>query len=173
MTSSDEIWRDIPGYEGRYQASTLGRIRSLDRYVRCGIGGAGVRLHKGRILSPGVGGSDPYQRVKLGADAPNTTVHGLVAAAFLGPRPTGHEVLHLDGDPLNNRVSNLTYGLRAEKVPIAYRGGRAWKILTLEQIQDIRRRSEAGERGTDLAKEYGVSRSHITNIKYGRRVNGI
>lgn len=169
MTSSDEIWRDIPGYEGRYQASTLGRIRSLDRYVRCSTGGVGIRLHKGRILRPAGQSSDPHLRVVLGKKAPSSLVHVLVATTFLGPRPAGCDVRHLDGDPLNNRVDNLAYGSRTENIQDVYRIGRPWKTLTVEQVRDIRRRLAAGEKGRVLAREYGVSEACISAIETGRR----
>lgn len=52
MTSCLEEWRDIPGYEGRYQASNMGRIRSVDEFVRCGKGGKGSRLKKEGSFDP-------------------------------------------------------------------------------------------------------------------------
>lgn len=138
MTSTCEVWRDIPGYEGRYQASNLGRVRSLDRYVKCARGGKGTRLLKGRVLRPAGQQSDPHLRVVLGHKAPGSCVHTLVALAFIGPRPEGCDIRHLDGNPLNNHADNLAYGTRTENILDVYRIGRAWRTLTAEQVQTIR-----------------------------------
>ena len=168
MTTSSEEWRDIPGYEGRYQASNQGRVRSVDHYVKCGPGGRGARLVRGRILRPAGQRKDPHLSVTLGHKAAGSCVHSLVALTFLGPRPEGYDVRHLDGDPLNNRVENLVYGTRTENILDVYRTGRAWRALTTEQVQDIRARLNAGERGADLAREYGVGQACISAIKHGR-----
>ena len=74
----------------------------------------------------------------------------------------------MDGNPLNNRADNLAYGSRTENILDVYRVGKAWRKLTIEQVQDIRQRLSAGERGVDLAREYGVGQSCISAIKTGR-----
>lgn len=99
--SAPEIWRDIPGYEGRYRASTLGRIWSLVR---------------GRPLSPSLH-RDWYAKVNLrdGAGGYRTFhVHTLVGLAFLGPRPSSCFVDHRDCDHTNDRADNLRYLTPAE-----------------------------------------------------------
>lgn len=166
MTCCREEWRDIPGYEGKYQASSLGNIRSLDRRVN--IFGGHTRLMRGRVLKPAGQRKDPHLRVVLGHGAPGSCVHTLVALTFLGPRPEGQEVRHLDGNPLNNRVENLAYGTRTENILDVYRQGKAWRTLTAEQVLEIRERLAAGEKGSTLAKEYGVGQGCISAIKHGR-----
>lgn len=66
-----------------------------------------------------------YRRVTLSADGKVTTrtVHSLVAEAFIGPRPDGLEIRHLDGDPSNNAASNLAYGTHAENMQDKVRHG--------------------------------------------------
>lgn len=162
-TSCNEEWRDIPGYEGKYQASSLGRIRSLDRRVPCAHGA--TRTMKGRVLRPAGQKRDPHLFVVLGHKAHGSPVHSLVAAAFLGPRPAGQEVRHLDGNPQNNRVDNLAYGTRTENILDVMRIGRAWRKLTPDQVLDIRARLAAGESGVNLARLYGVSQTCISAIK--------
>jgi hypothetical protein len=167
-----ELWRDIPGYEGRYQASNLGRIRSLDRRVPCAHGA--TRLMRGRVLKPAGSKYDPHLSVVLGHGRAGSLVHKLVALAFLGPRPDGQEVRHLDGDPLNNRADNLAYGTRTENLLDIYRaGGSRPGGLTAEQALGIYNRLKAGERGADLAREHGVSQACISSIKVGGTLSWI
>ena len=103
---ANERWASVPGFEGHYLVSSEGRIRSLKRRTRDG----GPLYVNWRIDRYG------YVIVDLWRDAKSARrrAHVLVAAAFLGPRPDGREVRHLDGNPANPRLSNLAYGTRAE-----------------------------------------------------------
>lgn len=161
-----EVWRDIPGYEGKYQASNLGQVRSLDRYVRCAHGAE--RLVRGRILKPSGNKRDPHLYVVLGHGAHGVAVHRLIAQTFIGTCPNGQEVRHLDGNPLNNKVDNLAYGTRSENILDVYRVGGAWRTLTVDDVRDIRARLAQGERGADIARLYGVSHGCISAIKCRR-----
>lgn len=96
-----ETWSSIPGHEGRYEASTLGRIRSIMN---------GPRLKR---ATPQKAGS--YLRVGLcvadnGSRMVTRLVHQLIAETFIGPRPNGMVVRHLNGDKTDNRAENLAYG---------------------------------------------------------------
>ena len=165
----EEVWRDIPGYEGKYQASSLGRIRSLDRTITQ-IGRWGrpfTRKLKGQVLRPAANKYNPHLYVVLSRGL-GSPVHQLVAAAFLGPRPEGFDVRHIDGDATNNNVENLCYGSRTDNILDVYRQGRAWRKLTLEEILDIRDRVLSGETGAALAREFGVSPATVSAIKVGR-----
>lgn len=103
---TEEQWRPIPGYEGRYEASDQGRIRSLPRTVVSRNGGR--YPVRGGVLRLRVG-SGGYLTTMVGRGTPQL-VHRLVAAAFLGTPPDGQEVCHRDGDRANPMVSNLAYG---------------------------------------------------------------
>lgn len=117
-----ENWKDIPGYEGRYQVSDLGNVRSVDRYVRLATNnGATQRLAKGRLLRPGARPSG-HTTVALGKRN-SVGVHQLVLLAFVGPCPAGHEVLHDDHKPANNVLTNLRYGTRSENLKMDYAAG--------------------------------------------------
>ena len=114
-----EEWRDIPGYEGRYQVSNLGQVRSLDRPVRC-RGGA-FRTAKGKVLRPAPHKSG-HLMVMLGRRN-NADVHVLVLRAFVGPPPPKHEALHEDHNPAHNALSNPRWGTRSENVKMDYAVG--------------------------------------------------
>lgn len=103
----DEEWRAIVGYEGAYEVSNLGRVRSLDRRVHSGRGRE--RMSKGRTLSLWSGDHYVKVRLKLNGTGSTRNVHALVAAAFLGPRPDGLEVCHNNGQHHDNRAANLRY----------------------------------------------------------------
>lgn len=102
-----EHWRPVPGFPG-YLYSGRGRVLSADRVDAAG------RWWPGRIMrqTPDRKG---YLRVSLrrGGEPYGRTVHSLVAA-FLGPRPAGLQVRHLNGNPGDNRLENLTYGTATE-----------------------------------------------------------
>ena len=112
----EEIWKDIPNYEGYYQVSNLGRVKSLKRYVKfmhCN------KLINERILKGGIG-SRGYLVVILSKDKKPKTfeVHKLVAIAFLGHKPCGYKrvVNHIDNNPVNNKASNLEIVSQRENV---------------------------------------------------------
>ena len=116
-----EEWRSVVGYEGLYEVSNTGQVRSLDRYVK----GKSYRLHKGKVLSPGKN-SRGYLSAVLSYNGKHKaiTVHRLVAEAFL-PNPDNlPEINHKDEDKTNNSVDNLewcdrsynnNYGTRKDK----------------------------------------------------------
>lgn len=110
--STPEQWRDIPGYEGAYQVSDQGRVRSCDREVNGAYGSRYARPGKIMIQATDRG----YKKVPLCKNAKQRhyRVHTLVLAAFVGPRPKGSQVRHLDGKRDNNLLSNLTYGTPSE-----------------------------------------------------------
>ena len=97
-----EEWRDIKGFEGIYQVSNEGRVRSLD-HVTAG------RHWKGKVLSAAVKAGYPSVRLSNGAEKRSCRVHRLVAEAFLDNPETLPEVNHIDGNKNNNHVDNLEW----------------------------------------------------------------
>ena len=116
-----EIWKDIKGYEGLYQVSNLGRVKSLDRIVHCKNGT--IKFCKGMILHTF---KNNYLFVRLSKDSTYKTkyIHKLVAQAFI-PNPDDlPEINHKDENKLNNDINNLewctiaynnAYGTRTER----------------------------------------------------------
>jgi hypothetical protein len=162
-----EQWKDIPGFEGRYQVSDLGRVRSIDHRVRVVVHGVETtRLSPGKMLKPGRMGGREHVSVAIGKGN-SMPVHYLVALAFIGPRPEGYDVAHGDGDASNNRVGNLRYATRASNnQDMVYHGRRR---LTVEQIRRVRveARSYYGA-GKALALEFKVSPATISDVLAGR-----
>lgn len=124
----------------------------------------------GRILNP----SGRYLHVKKSTlPRCNIYVHEAVAAAFIGPRPDGQYVRHLDGDRTNNRLSNIAYGTPAENISDAREHGTMSRgeahtksILTEAQVREIRAAGKTNR--NDLAARYGVHRVTIEKIIGGR-----
>jgi len=135
-----EIWKPIQGFEGRYEVSDRGHVKS-----------GGVKILRGAISS------NKYLVVNLQSLV--HCVHTLVLEAFVGPRPAGLVCDHIDGDRFNNCVGNLRWITSAENT----RRGRATK-LTESQVQDIRKHAQSGVPQKELAKAYGVARITINHI---------
>jgi hypothetical protein len=108
-----EKWKDITGYEGLYQVSDQGRVRSLDRKVKSK--GSGSYLRKGQLIKPKMR-RDGYPSVGLRADGGRKffLVHRLVLEAFVGVRPEGMEARHLNDVKSDARLENLVWGTRSE-----------------------------------------------------------
>ncbi|GAB3830067.1 NUMOD4 domain-containing protein [Kribbella italica] len=119
-------WKDIPGYEGHYQASSDGRVRSLDRTVSMGRGGHTKKI-RGCILRPTVE-RDRWGHLKVGLRRDGKTVtrrvHSLVMLAFVGEREDPSLVTcHGDGNPANNHLCNLRYDTQSNNSLDAVRHG--------------------------------------------------
>lgn len=108
----DEEWRDVRGLEGRYQVSSLGRVRSIPR----------ARTRGGILKAVQRNKSDKY--LVVGLPGGTRTIHRLVAEAFLERLPQHELVRHLNGVPTDNRVSNLAWGTHSENNQDTVRHGR-------------------------------------------------
>lgn len=102
------VWKPVVGYEGRYEVSNEGVIRSLDVAVRCR--GTGIRVHKGKLL-PCRANNRGYLTVNLTKDniTKSFLVHRAVAEAFIPNFFALPQVNHKDGNKGNNDVSNLEW----------------------------------------------------------------
>lgn len=171
-TGMDEIWKPIPiGKDGWYEASNLGRIRRAK-------GGRGAVI--GRILR-----QHPYRAKPEYAPRCRTTlrfgdfsltreVGHLVARAFLGPPEEGQECAHLDENPWNNRPENLRWATRQENFLQSLNSGRIQFLRGEQQSQskltsdDVRAIRKSAKPSRQLAKEYGVCKTNILEIKSGK-----
>jgi hypothetical protein len=115
-----EIWKDISGYEGLYQASTLGNVRSVDRNViyKNGV----VATHRGKILKPKMSGNDYLHLTpSKGNVAKKEYVHRLIALTHCSNPNNLPFVNHKDGNKLNNCADNLEWVSRSENCIHSYR----------------------------------------------------
>lgn len=174
-----EQWREIPGYEGVYEVSNHGRVRSLDRLVsmRSGRGPNAIfyQRYPGRLLRPGVA-SHGYPTVCLntGGKRKSYCLHELVLATFVCPRPEGQEALHGDGDKGNNHLSNLRWGTRKENRADAARHGTIVRGENFKHAKLTRdaviliRRSRGRVSQSALAARLGVSPAAVQAVHDGR-----
>ena len=110
-----EHWRPIIGYEGLYEVSDHGRVKSLER--RSHLYGGRYRTYPEMIRTP-VDIFGGYKAVKLTRDRRRIqrTVHTLVLTAFVGPRPDGLVACHNDSNPTNNRLENLRWDTQSSNI---------------------------------------------------------
>lgn len=165
-----EEWREIPGFEG-YEASSFGRIRSIERSVATK---RGIWHYHGKILavsqkqsghlSTGLGIVNGKQR--------RLQIHQAVMLAFVGPAPENKMVAHNDGDPTNNNVDNLRYDTLSGNYLDKHRHGTMvrgadfrWTKLTESQVTEIRQSKLSIK---ELMQKYKMSRSHLCALKSGK-----
>lgn len=164
-----EVWKDIPGYEGLYQVSDHGRVKSLARKVERG---AGFYVCKERVLKPALVDGYPMVALSRNGKAKSIRVHILVMLTFVGPCPEGQEVLHKNGIRSDARLSELSYGTRRENMADAVLHRTVTGVnngnakLNAFQIVDIWDAYDTLER--ELAERHNVCVNTIRNLKMGR-----
>lgn len=169
-----EIWKDINGYEGLYQVSNLGRVKSLDRVDCSG------RHRVGVTLKPGTS-HNGYLFVRLSKNSKysNKRINRLVAEHFIDNPLNKPEVNHCDGNKLNNQVDNLEWSTRSENTLHAFASGlkqpskgesHGQHKLTKELVHEIKSTYKPYdvEFGCHaLSRKYGISPSQVCSIAKG------
>lgn len=125
--SEAERWRPVLGFEGLYEVSDQGRVRSLDRVIMQ-TGAANSYVHEGRLLKQQVG-KNGYPSVTLSRSGEKRlrTVHTLVAEAFIGARPyASAHARHLNDVKTDNRSVNLEWGSTSDNMHDRTRNGIHW-----------------------------------------------
>ena len=175
-----EIWKAIPGFEGGYEVSNLGRVRSIDRviYADNRWGQSAPRTYPGKMLSPFTNkarGGYRYVNLRTAGGQKNCRVAVLVAAAFIGERPNGKQVAHRNGVATDDRPENLCYKTPLEntadkRVHGTHTSGETHSRarLTAAQVAEIRAQRRKTPQAI-LAARFSVSVGHINNIQCGIR----
>lgn len=158
-----EEWKPVVGYEGLYEVSSLGRVRSLDRFY--------YRLHKGKVLSP-TKDRYGYLTVTLNCNGKSKTIkiHRLVAQAFIENPDNLPQVNHKDENPSNNNVDNLewctakynnNYGTRQERYRNTMLEKGHWSGLSREEYEKKRYQENKDKRKDSQRKYYQKNKDRI------------
>ena len=175
-----EIWKSITGFEGLYEVSSLGKVRSLPRYVACKNNSN--RFINGKILNPSVS-HDGYKYVDLSNKCIKYRfkIHRLIAISFIDNPKNNPQINHKDGNKLNNNVSNLEWCTNSEnqkhahligikKTPIvAISGENNPNNKPIVQISLDGRILNKFYSATEAMKITNINRGHIRSVCLGKR----
>ena len=163
---TEEVWRDVKGYEGLYQVSDQGRVKSLERKNSYG------RTVKERILKPAFDGWG-YLIVTLcaGGKRKNLMVHRLVCEAFNDNRDEKPEVNHINEIKTDNRACNLEWCTRRENLNHGKRSERSAKTLSKPICQYTldEKIVKTWTSLTEVKRQTGFGQSHISQVANGKR----
>ena len=162
-----EIWKDIPEWSGFYQASSLGRIRSVRRKSK-----AINKFYGGQIIKSFCKNSG-YTFVNLTRPGKRKqeSVHRLVLSAFYGPCPEGLEACHNDGDRTNSAACNLRWGTRSDNHGDKVKHG-TWQggenngnsKLDWTKVREIRETRKTGKTYKAIAKMFGIGKTTARRV---------
>lgn len=178
MTNIEEVWKDIPELTGKYQASSIGRIKSIERTIKQANGR--MRTFPSKILKPFID-QWGYPRIclyKEDCSPKKYKVHRLVAMAFI-PNPHNLPIVnHIDHDRTNSKVENLewctvkenvNHMIKAGRQPIQKTGFNHWASKSVIAIK-----ISTGERTIfgsqkDAARKLGLYQTHVNGCITGRQ----
>lgn len=160
-----EVWKDIEGYEGLYQVSSFGRVKSFDITDNLG------RIRKGRILK-GCKNTNGYLLVNLYKNSigHSKNIHRLVAEAFIPNPDNKPQVNHIDEDKTNNVVSNLEWMTVKENSNHGTRNERMRKTLRIPILAINLKNGEVEEfyGSSECARQLGLHNQHISEVLKGK-----
>ena len=192
MAEELEIWKDVVGYEGLYQVSNLGRVKSVARIIykdfsnHPTIKSQFAKYNRGEVIMQPFIKKTGYYTVSLTKDHKKKTwmIHQLVAKAFI-PNPENKEMInHIDCNTLNNRVENLEWCTNSENQIHAMKNGLKVDFganhpnskLTEDDVRYIREHYIPKDKEfgyVPLSKKFGVSTSTIDSVVYRKRYKDV
>ncbi len=153
-----EIWKDIKGYEGLYQISNLGRIKSLPKIN-------GYKFQK-ELIRKNELGTNGYLIIVLNKNSKHHSysIHRLVAQAFIPNPKDKPQVNHKDGNKLNNNVENLEWTTRSENQKHAYKLGllKPYPLMPIKRMKKVNQYTLQGKLITNFNSIKEASKT--TNI---------
>lgn len=169
LDSEPEVWKLVPKFEEFYELSTYGRLRCFERTIAVQND---PRYPEGRswiqpeYIREGYLDSAGYLRVGLTGEGLKSSMfmHELVMLVFVGPKPTGMEVLHSDGVKTNCRLSNLRYGTRKDNVADQMRLNENKSRLTICAVKSIREFYNQGGNRVGAVNKFGISYQQANRI---------
>jgi hypothetical protein len=162
VTELSELWVPAYGYEGLYEVSSFGRVRSVARIV---AGRWGDTARQGRLLQP-ARANGRYLKVTLYLSGVGyqIQVHTLVLQSFIGAAPEGFNADHIDFDITNNALHNLRWVHAIDNI----RRRRNAK-LTRGTATALLDRAASGTTRAELAAAFGISERHVQQVVAGTR----
>lgn len=178
ITTYKEVWADIKGYEGLYQISTFGNVKSLSRPVKHSNGG--TKILRERMLKTKINSTTGYKEVGLSRDGKQKyhLIHKLIAEAFIDNPHRLPVVNHIDGCKTNNDIFNLEWTTYSENIRHAFANGLSHNNMTNEisragnEVQKKQVRCIDDDLVFDSAREaadyYGVQLSNLSKVCNGK-----
>jgi hypothetical protein len=160
MPMRGETWRGVPGLEGAFRVSNMGRVLSLPGpYRRAGLKSLDTSSSR-----------QVFVNLRAGGRGGRFIVGRLVLAAFVGLCPPGMECCHEDGNPYNNRLSNLRWATHKENGEDMRHHGRCRKPRVLKEgdVEEMVRRCAAGETLRSVAEYFRVTPGYVSILIRGR-----
>lgn len=175
----NEVWHPVVGYEGLYEVSNQGRVRSVERtYETRNKWNTFTRIKRSYVLKGKID-CYGYKTVRLSRGSRRDwawrTVHSLVAEAFIGPRPRGQQVRHGPLGKAVNTPENLCYGTAQDNANDRVRDGNSGRgtanpknKLSEKEVMEIYQHPQWRGSAVMLAKKYGVQPALISKIRKGQ-----
>lgn len=157
----NEIWRVIPNFPD-YEVSSFGRVKSRHRMLI--YKNNRVSFTKDKILKSGDDGAGrEFVVLRKGNKSYTRKIHVLVMLSFVGARPTGYDICHIDSNPRNNKLSNLSYDTNVQNKIDVYRTGK--RKSDVKKVLEIRQLYKSGKfTQRELANFYEMDQANIGRI---------
>ena len=164
-----EIWKDIPGYDGWYQVSNHGRVRSWRKYGNCNKKTKHPKIMNGSVNNKGY----VMIHLRIGDNSEYISTHRLVGKLFIPNQENKPQINHIDGDKLNNNINNLEWVTAKENTAHAFEAKlrenpkgekHGNSILTKGDVFKIHDLYNKGVFQKKIAKKFGIAQQTVSEI---------